>query len=496
MLRCFAHTALQAGRVGAIGRGKTLVEILKTDICILGGGAAGQAAAYAARARGTGVVLVEPGALGGIALDRGSLAAHALAASGKRAHQVRTARALGIGAQDPRINFARVNAHIGAVVAAAAPEVSAERLTAEGITIVREHAAFIDRRTLTAGDTHIRARRYIVATGSRPVIPDIPGLDTVPFHTPETIFEITRKPGHLIVFGGGETGLALAQAHLRLGAKVTLIDILSPLGDCDAELADIVLRRLAAEGLDIRPNTGVVSVAGTGDGVDVTIKTGAEERTIAGTHLLVATGRRPDIDALGLDKAGALGAPSRRARDGLGRTANARIYLLGDADTDARSVHDAQSQAHRVVDHALGRGLARPKRPVAAHVIYTDPEIAQVGLTETGARARYKTRFTITRFPFASIDRARALGETDGHVKIMSHENGRILGAGIAGPQAGELISIFSLAIACRLTPYDLTRLVVPHPALGEIVTAVARAYADAHPQAGWRRWLGGAPGR
>ncbi|WP_404399977.1 dihydrolipoyl dehydrogenase family protein [Pelagibacterium halotolerans] len=469
-------------------RGQFLAETIRTDLCIIGGGPGGLAAAKEARARGAGVVLIEENALGGIALNWGSLAAHATAAAAKRAHQMRTARDLGIGAEEPRINFARLNAHINAVIAAAAPEASAEHLSADGIMVLHETGRFVDRRTLKAGETLVRARRFIIATGSRPFVPDIPGFDAVPFHTPETISDLTRRPGHLVVLGGGETGLALAQSYLRLGVPVTLIDNLDPLGDCDVELRSIVLRRLMAEGLDVMPNTGVVSVRGNEGDIALTVKTGAEERDIGGTHLLVATGRRPNIAALGLDKAGIRASAGQLALNAFGRTSNRRIFAIGAAAGDTYSVHAVRHRAHRTVSHALDGMFAARRKPAIPHVVYTDPEIAQVGLTEADARQRHKTRFTVTRFPFAAIDRARALGEIEGHVKLIVHEAGHILGAGIVGPQAGELITLFALAIARRLTPYDLQRLVIPHPALAEIVSALVETYAEIYPEPIWRR--------
>ncbi|MCD7058907.1 dihydrolipoyl dehydrogenase family protein [Pelagibacterium xiamenense] len=465
-----------------------MAETIRTDLCIIGGGPGGLAAAREARAAGAGVVLVEKGALGGVALNRGSLAAHATAAAAKRAHQMRTARDLGIGAEEPRVNFARLNGHIAEVIAAAAAEASQEQLAADGITVIQGAAGFIDAGTLKAGETQVRARRFVIATGSRPLVPDIPGLGDVPFHTPETIFELTRKPGHLIVLGGGETGLALAQAYLRLGVGVTLIDILEPLGDCDAELTAIVLRRLKAEGLNLMSNTGVVSVSGTEGEIALEVKSGAEERQIGGTHLLVAAGRRPDLDGLGLGHARVRTTGGQLELNAFGRTSNRRIYALGATAGDARSVHAVRHQARQIVGHALGGMFGVRTRPAIPHVVYTDPEIAQVGLTEVEARSRHKARFTITRFPFAAIDRARALGETEGHVKLITHESGRILGAGIAGPAAGELIALFALAVAKRLTPHDLQRLVVPHPALAEIVPALAGAYAETYAEPGWRQ--------
>lgn len=454
----------------------------RTDLCIIGAGPAGLAAAHRARARGASVILVEAVEMGGVALNWGALPAHALAESARRAHQTRTARDLGIGTDEPRINFARINAHIKQVVDEAAADVSENRLVAMGIEVIRAQAAFVDKRTLQAGERLIRARRFVLATGSRPRLPDIPGLGDIAYHTPETIFEITRRPQHLIILGGGDTGMAIAQAHVRLGCKVTLIEMLEPLRNHEPELADIVLRRLAAEGLEVHANTGIVSLGKQGEEIVVEIRRGVEETVLRGSHFLLAAGRRANIEGLDLDKAGVRFDANGPQLDAGLRTSNRRIFCAGEV-AGVRSVHAARHQGGLVADLALGvSGRAHAALlPRAAH---TDPAIASVGLTEPEARQRYKTDFTITRFPFSEIDGARASGETEGHVKLIVLTSGRIIGAAIAGPRAGELIAVFALAIAMHLAPKDLESLLVPHPALAEIIPAVARAHREAHGQA------------
>src|SRR5690606_18801352 len=178
---------------------------------------------------------------------------------------IRTARDLGVGADEPRINFARVNTRIRAAIDEANPNVSAEHLEAQGIEVVRGRARFTGPSAIEVEGRAIRAANFLVATGSRPVVPTVPGLDGVPYFTPETIFEVTRRPSHQIVVGGGATGLALAQSHLRLGCPVTLIEMLEPLGDQDPEMAQAVLRRLRAEGLEVREHTGVVAISSVAD---------------------------------------------------------------------------------------------------------------------------------------------------------------------------------------------------------------------------------------
>ncbi|WP_196259991.1 FAD-dependent oxidoreductase [Pelagibacterium limicola] len=459
----------------------------RVDLCVIGAGPAGLAAAERALELGASTAIVEAVEMGGVALNWGALPAHALAASARRAHDIRTAADLGIGAEDPRVNFARLNAHIKSVVEDARPNVSAERLAAKGAEVIRHPAAFTSPSTIAAGERRIKARRFILATGSRPHIPEIPGLEGVPFHTPETIFEITRRPAHLIVIGGGATGTTLAQAHRRLGCEVTLVDMLAPLGDEDVELAVPVLDGLEREGVAIFANTGVVAVEGDENNVVVTLRTGADERTISGSYLLVATGRSANLDTLDLGKARVKRGRGGVALDMVSRTSNHRIYCVGDA-AGTRSVHAARFMGAWAATHALGPRLGLFLPPVLPRLIATDPEIAAVGLTEAQARARHGLNFSVTRFPLAGLDKARVHARREGHAKLLTTRRGRLVGAGFCGDGAGELAGLFGLVIAQRLTLHDLAGLLAPYPALSEIASLSAARYAADHPQSlAWR---------
>src|SRR5690606_17793590 len=222
--------------------------------------------------------------MGGVSHNWGTLPAQALAETAERAHQIRTAREFGLGADEPRINFSRVNSRVRAAIEAAAPAVSPQHFAALGIETVAARARFIGPATIEAGERTIRAANFLIATGSRPIVPDVPGLDSVPYFTPETIFEVTRRPSHLLVIGGGATGLALAQSHLRLGCQVSLVEMLDPLADEDPELVQAVVRRLRAEGLELHTHTGVVSVSGSGEQITLETKTGPDEATLSGSH--------------------------------------------------------------------------------------------------------------------------------------------------------------------------------------------------------------------
>lgn len=457
------------------------------DLAIIGAGPAGLAAAEAGLALGASTVVIEAIEMGGVALNWGALPAHVLAASARRAHDIRNAADVGIGADDPRVNFARLNAHIKSVVEAARADVSLERLVAKGAEVIRHPAQFINRSTVQAGERQIKASRFILATGSRPFIPEIPGLDTMPYLTPETVFELTRRPGHLIIIGAGSTGVALAQSYRRLGAQVTLIDMLDPLGDVDSEFSAIISRRLAAEGVDIFANTGVISIAGGEDGVFVTLKTGAEEHLVSGTHLLVATGRIANLDTLDLAKAGVKWSPNALAHNMVVRTSNRRIYCVGDA-AGTRSVQAARSMGAWAARHALNASILPQQPPLVPRLVASDPELVTVGLSEAQARNKYGDGYSVARLSFGGLDRARARARTGGHIKLITLSNGRIVGAGLCGDGASEIAAILALAIAQKLTPYDLIDLVAPYPALSEIVPLIASEYAQSHQRTGLKR--------
>lgn len=448
-------------------RGTGLADILKPDICVIGGGAGGRAVVETARAADASVALVATDLLD----DSGRVAAAALGASAARADLLRHSESLGFPAHEPEIDFDRILAHMRETVAGSALRVSEERLVALGALVIRGQPRFIDRNTLDADGTLIRARRFVIATGSRPAVPDLPGLDGSVFFTPDTLIELAELPRHLIVLGGGGTGLALAQAYLRLGAEVTVIDTREPLGEEDPELAAVVLRRLAQEGLSLHAHTGVVAIRASSDGVAIDLKAGADEWTLEGTHLLVATGRAPDLDGLGLEAARIRSTPEGIAVNARLRTSNRKVYAIGEAIGAAAS---ADHQARLVTRNALlGHRIPRDTLDRVARATFTDPEIAHVGLTEAAARARTRQRYQVLRWPYAENARARALGHNEGMAKLVTDSRGTLMGASIAGPQARETIALFAYAIANGLKAPSLAQLGAVSPSLAEIAQRI-----------------------
>lgn len=466
-----------------------MAEVLTPDICVIGGGAGGLAVAAEARAQGASVVVIERQRLGGDTLNAGSLPSKALIAAARRAHYLRTASAFGIANDPPRINARGVFDHIHAVIDSVAPTGSLERLTALGVTVIAGDARFLDRRTVGVGDQRIRARRFVLAPGSHPFVPEIAGLAEVPYFTNETIFDNPRKLTHLVIIGGGPVGIELAQAFRRLGSEVTVIEIATPLAARDPELAEIALRRVTEEGVVIRAGASVSAVQLRSLGIGVTIRTGGGEETLDASHILVAAGRLPNLDGLDLDKAGIKRAKSARQDLIVNRhlkTTNGRVYAIGDAAGGPQHTHAAAYQARLVVKNALF-GLPQHYDPaLVPTAIFTDPEIAEVGLTEPLARSAKRSDFSIIRLSFAENDRARAERQTYGLVKLTTDKSGRLLGAGIVGTGAGEMIALFAFAIANGLSIQHFRNYVSPYPTLSEIAGNLGAEFGRDKPQNPW----------
>jgi len=453
-------------------------DVLTPDICVIGAGSGGLTVAAAAAAFGVSVVLIEGGKMGGDCLNYGCVPSKAMIAAAKTAHSMRHAEKFGIKAVEPEVNFRRVHDHVHEVIGAIAPNDSVERFTSLGVRVIEAYGTFTDAKTVEAGGHTIKARRFVVATGSRAFVPPIPGLDQVDYLTNETLFEQTRKPGHLIVVGGGPIGMEMAQAHRRLGSEVTVIEALKAMGKDDPELATIVLDKVRADGVKILEETKVVSVEKRGkSGVRVTVEHGGTQSQVDGTHILVATGRTPNTENLGLDAAGI--AHDRRGitvTDAL-RTTNKRVYAIGDVAGGLQFTHVAGYHAGLVVQSILFRVPGKPNNDVIPWATYTDPELAHVGLTEEQARKKVGD-ITILRWPYAENDRAQSERKTDGLVKMITDKKGRILGASIVGANAGEMINIFALALSKKMKAGDLRGFIAPYPTMTEITKRAATSFA------------------
>jgi pyruvate/2-oxoglutarate dehydrogenase complex dihydrolipoamide dehydrogenase (E3) component len=451
-----------------------MVERLTPDICVIGAGSGGLSVAAAAAAFGVPVVLIEKGKMGGECLNTGCVPSKSLIAAGKRARAIADAAAFGVSAQPADIDFAKVHRHVHDVIAAIAPNDSKERFNGLGVRVIEGAARFADRKTVVVDGIQIAARRFVIATGSSPLLPPIPGLDRVPYLTNETVFDLTTRPEHLIVIGAGPIGLELAQAFHRLGSVVTVLEAGEPLAREDGECAAIVLDALAREGVAIRSNVAVAGVEGMGSQVKVALGEGGQ--AIEGSHLLVATGRKANTDGLALERAGiACDRSGIRVGKNL-KTTNRRVYAIGDVAGRGQFTHLANYHAGLVIRNALFRLPVRVNADLVPRVTFTDPELAHVGLTETEARAR-GIAIGVLRWPYHENDRAHAEGETVGHIKIVTDGRGKIVGATIVGAAAGELITAWTLAISRGLNIRAVAGMIVPYPTLAEIGKRAAVTY-------------------
>lgn len=449
------------------------MENITADICVIGAGSGGLSIAAGASQMGARVVLIEGGEMGGDCLNAGCVPSKALLAAGKAAQAMRTGAMFGIGPVEPKIDFGAVKDHVARTIATIAPVDSQQRFEAFGVRVIRDWASFISPREVQAGGMTVRARRFVIATGSRPFVPAIPGIEDIPYLTNETIFAQRDRPDHLLILGGGPIGIEMAQAHRRLGCKVTVIEGAKALGRDDPETASFVLDALRAEGVIFREGTSIARLRVVAGGVEAVL---ADGEMVTGSHLLVAAGRRVALDRLNLGAAGVAFTPKGVTVGPTLRSSNRRIFAVGDAAGGLQFTHVAGAHAGVIIRQVLFGLPAKFSTHAVPWVTYSDPELAQIGLTEAEALAQHGAALTVLRQDFQHNDRAQAEGKAKGLLKLMVVK-GRPVGVSIAGPQAGELIGLWALAISAKLKLSAITSMIAPYPTLGEISKRAAGAY-------------------
>ncbi|WP_102867994.1 dihydrolipoyl dehydrogenase family protein [Pseudovibrio exalbescens] len=458
---------------------------LTPDICVIGAGSAGLTVAAAAAAFGVDVVLIEKGKMGGDCLNYGCVPSKALIAAGKAAQAHRTSEKYGVEANEPSIDFSKANAHLRSVIADIEPHDSEERFEGLGVTVIKAEARFVDANTVEAGEVAIRARRFVIATGSSAFVPPLPGLETLPYLTNETLFELTRTPEHLLIVGGGPIGMEMAQAHRRLGAKVTVVEAARALGAADPEFASLVLDKLRAEGVAIMEGVKVKRLEKVNGGVRAFLDA---TRTLDASHILIAAGRVANTKGLGLEAAGiATHANGIKVDDGL-RTSNKKVYAIGDVIGGQQFTHLAGAHASLVVRSLLFRLPVNYHRLVVPAVTYTDPELAHIGMQEAEAREAYGNKLKVLTAEFSGNDRALTEGQAEGKVKLLVGKGGRLVGADIVGPHAGELLAPLALMISRRLHIKALLDLTLPYPTLSEVLKRAALSYYAGAAEKPWIR--------
>jgi pyruvate/2-oxoglutarate dehydrogenase complex dihydrolipoamide dehydrogenase (E3) component len=442
------------------------------DLAVIGAGAAGLSVTAVAAQLGLRVALIERDRMGGDCLNFGCVPSKALLATAHAAEAARRAGRLGLRLPEPAIDWAAVRAHVQGVIAAIAPMDSETRFRALGATVLRGEARFAAPDTLAVDGRRVTARRIVIAAGSTAAVPPIPGLNDVAFLTNASLFDLAERPDHLLILGGGPIGLEMADAFAALGCRVSVIEAATIAGKDDPELVAGLRDVLSARGVTIREGATVTAVE---PGPVLVLASG--ER-VAGSHLLVAVGRRPNLDALDLPAGNVRAGPAGVATDrGLRSLTNRRVFAVGDiADPEGIGprafTHVGSYHAGIVIRRALFRLPARIDYAALPRATYTNPELAQVGMTEAEARVTGQ-KIAVLRWPLSDNDRAATERDTAGLVKLVVAGD-QVIGAGILAPNAGEMIGMWALAIAQRVKVAALASLIIPYPTRSEAAKRAA----------------------
>jgi pyruvate/2-oxoglutarate dehydrogenase complex dihydrolipoamide dehydrogenase (E3) component len=445
------------------------------DLVVIGGGTAGIIAAKTTAALGARVVLIERDRTGGDCLWTGCVPSKALVAAAAAAHRTR-AGGPGVAPVEPKVDFTAVMAHVHNAIARIEPEDAPEALAAAGAEVIQADAMFTGPREIEVDGRTMRFRHALIATGSTPALPPIPGLAEAHPITSDTVWELTELPARLVVLGGGPIGCELGQAFARLGSEVTIIEALDRLVPREEPQASAILAtRLASEGVRVLTGTTVTTVTGTPRAITLATDGRHGPSSVSTDRVLVATGRRPRTAGLGLHEAGVrTDERGYVAVDARLRTSNRRVYAAGDvtgapAFTHVAALHGTVAAGNAIL--GLRRGVDHDRMP---WVTFTDPEIAHVGLTETQARDRRGEAVRVRSLPHAHLDRAVTEDDTDGFTQVVLDAKGRVLGATIVAPRAGEMVTELALAVAQRGRLRRLASVVHPYPSWSQAVWTTA----------------------
>jgi pyruvate/2-oxoglutarate dehydrogenase complex dihydrolipoamide dehydrogenase (E3) component len=448
-------------------------QTIQCDIAIIGGGAGGLSLAAGASQLGAQVVLLESGKMGGDCLNYGCVPSKSLLSAAKAFYHAKTAEYFGVQADQIKLDFAKVMQHVKHVITTIEKNDSVERFESLGVKVIQAPGKFIDKKTLQVGEMRIKAKRFVIATGSSPFAPPISGLDQVHYETNKTIFDLNEQPQHLIVIGGGPIGCELAQAFAMLGSQVTILEAFNILPKDDADCVTIIREQLEKTGIAIHENIKVQEVSSSDNNdIFVTIEKNAQTETITGSHLLVSTGRRANVQGLDLEKACVKYSAKGIEVDARLRSSNKHIYAIGDVAGSFQFTHIANYHAGIVLRNILFRLPAKVDYGAVPWVTYTEPEMAHVGLTIDSEKTQ--SGIQITEWPYADNDRAQAEHEITGKIKVITDKNAKILGVTIVGSKAGELILPWVMAIREKKTLRSFTDTIVPYPTLSELSKRVA----------------------
>ncbi|WP_133139290.1 dihydrolipoyl dehydrogenase family protein [Legionella genomosp. 1] len=444
------------------------------DLAIIGAGSGGLSLASGAAQLGLKVALIERHKMGGDCLNYGCVPSKALLAAAKSIYQCGSlAPKFGAEIEFKSVDFTKVMRHVHSVIKTIEPHDSIERFESLGVTVFKDQGQFIDEHTIKAGEEIIKARKIAIATGSSPLIPPIKGLDTTSYLTNETIFDLTVLPKHLIVIGGGPIGCELAQAFAMLGSKVTVVEAMKILPKDDRDCVAVVRQSLKDMNVEILEEAQVNEVSQKDEStIEVKISTSPDDKTLTGSHLLVATGRRANVEHLNLDKAGISYTKKGIEVNNRLQTSQKHIFAIGDVAGPYQFTHMASYQAGIVLRHVVFKIPAKVKYNAVPWVTYTYPELAHVGKTETDIKE--PSDFTITEWQFSQSDRAQTEDETVGMIKVITDKKGIIAGVTIVGLHAGELILPWVMALREGKNLRTFTDAIAPYPTLSEVSKQVA----------------------
>jgi pyruvate/2-oxoglutarate dehydrogenase complex dihydrolipoamide dehydrogenase (E3) component len=443
------------------------------DIVVIGGGSAGLVVASASAQLQAKVALVESDRLGGECLFYGCVPSKSLIHASRTAYDVKHASRFGVHTAAPQIEFSEAIGHVKKVVGKIEEYDSPERFEALGVEVIFGKGQFRDRNTFEVNGRTLKARAFVVATGSEPSRPPIEGLQEAGYITNKQVFYLEEQPQSLVVIGAGPIGCEIGQAFHRLGTEVTLIssrDHIMPKEDPEA--AAVVERQMVAEGIRILNNVRADRV----EVINGQKHVWAGDQKVVADQILLATGQRPNVGSLNLEAAEvAVGKSGIQVNDKLQSVTNSRIYACGDVIGGYQFTHVASYEASVVIKNALFLPVNKAKYEVIPWATFTDPELARVGMTEQQARDRYgKDNIFVLKHDFEEVDRALSEGQPQGFAKFITKRNGEILGAHIVGPSAGEIIHEVVLAMTQKLKVSALTGMIHIYPTLAEINSKTA----------------------
>ena len=440
------------------------------DVIVIGGGAAGLTAAGGCALFGLEVALIEGRKMGGECLNDGCVPSKALITAAKRAAEAREGTRYGVALDPPQVDWLGVRQHIRDAIAAIEPHDSEERFEEMGCEVIRDWAKVTGPQTVEVGGRTLRAPRIVIATGSKPAIPPIEGIGEVPYLTNENIFEIDALPDHLVIVGGGVIGMEMAQAFRRLGSAVTVVEPGELMARDDRESVALVREVMEGEGVRF-----VQGLAQKVEGRAGAIRLHVGDESIDGSHLLIATGRKARCEGFGLEDIGVKMGKGGIETDERRRTSVKGIYAIGDCRDGPRLTHVSGYEGSNV---ALEITLGLPAKvdyTALPWCTYTEPEVAQIGLTETEARAKYGDKLRVVTESFHDNERALTEGNDKGQAKVML-KGKKVVGASIVGKNAGELLLPFTQAITGKSSTFALGSAIIAYPTRSEITKATAFA--------------------